>query len=118
MFIKKAWVSRENLPTRPDIKTDAFDLFLPIYLKDIFFSQVVLTFEDSLASSSILSTRFFFVWAIGSLTSSRILSLFQGKLTSTNSALSFKSESELSLYSITQVDCLGFCLITSALTKI
>ena len=117
MFIKKASISQKDLLIRPEIRIKFFELFLPIYLTSIFFFQVALTFVSLLTSSSILSTRLFFMQAIELLASRHILSLLQSRLTSINSALLLKSKSELPLYSVTQIDCLGVSVIASGITE-
>ena len=117
VFIKKTSISGRDLLTRPEIGTDAFELFLLTCLTGIFFFRVALTFESSLASFSVSSTRLFFVQVIESLASSHIFSLLQGRSISINSTLSSKSESELPLYSVMQVDCLEVGLIASAIIE-
>ena len=102
---------------RPEIEIDAFELFLPTCLTGIFFFQMALTFEGSLASFLVLSTHLFFVQVIELLASSCLFSLLQSRSTSINSTLSSESESELLLYLVTQIDCLGIALIASTVTE-
>lgn len=66
IFVKRISISKKGLPTRLKLEIDIFEHFLPTCLIDIFFSQIVLTFENLLAF--IFCFKYIFFYYVGDKT--------------------------------------------------
>ena len=75
VFIRKAFIFRGDLLTKPKIETEAFELFFPTCLIETFFSWATLVIEASLAFLLVLLIQHFLVRIAKLLASSHILNL-------------------------------------------